>query len=150
MESNMITQSLRKEDTDRKWVLIDARDVVLGRLSSQVASLLRGKHKPSFTPHVDNGDNVVIINAALVKLTGRKAEKKTYFRYTGWPGGDRFRTYEEMHASRPEVIIQHAVKGMLPKNRLGRKMIKKLHVYAGAEHPHTAQKPEAIKLAHRA
>ncbi len=145
----MITQSLRKEDTDRKWVLIDARDVVLGRLSSQVASLLRGKHKPNFTPHVDNGDNVVIINASLVKLTGRKAEKKTYFRYTGWPGGDRFQTYEEMHAAKPEMVIQHAVKGMLPKNRLGRKMIKKLHIYAGAEHPHAAQKPVAIKLAHR-
>lgn len=146
----MMTQSLRKEDTDRKWVVIDARDAVLGRLSSQVATLLRGKHKPSFTPHVDNGDNVIIINAGEVKVTGRKAEQKTYFRYTGWPGGDRFRSYEDLRTLRPEAIVQHAVRGMLPKSRLGRKMIKKLHVYPGPEHPHQAQRPESFQLAHKA
>ncbi len=146
----MITQSLRKEDVDRKWVVIDAREMVLGRLSTQVASLLRGKHKPNFTPHVDNGDNVIIVNADSVKLTGRKAELKKYFRYTGWPGGGRFQTYDSLRASRPELIVERAVKGMLPKNRLGRKMFKKLHVYAGADHPHQAQKPEPYVLPHRA
>ena len=142
----MITQSLRKEDVDRKWVVIDARNMVLGRLSSQVASLLRGKHKPSFTPHVDNGDNVIVVNAAAVRLTGRKGEQKRYFRYTGGPGGDRFQSYESLRASRPAIIVERAIKGMLPKNRLGRKMFKKLHVYAGPDHPHQAQKPEPHTL----
>ncbi len=145
----MITESLRKEDVDRKWLVVDAQDVILGRLATQVAFLLRGKHKPDFTPHVDNGDHVVIVNAANVKVTGRKQDQKTYFRYTGWPGGARFRSYREMLENRPEEIVRHAVKGMLPKNRLGRKMFKKLKVYGGSEHPHQAQSPTPFELDYR-
>ena len=132
------------DSVERKWYLIDAQDEVLGRLASQVAFLLRGKHKPEYTPHLDLGDHVVVINADKIKVTGRKPSQKLYKRYSGYPGGLRTKPMEKMMHDRPEKIFFHAVKGMLPKNRLGRKMIKKLRVYAGSEHPHPAQKPEAL------
>lgn len=129
---------------ERKWYLVDAQEQVLGRLASQVAALLRGKHKPQFTPHLDLGDHVVVINAEKVNVTGRKTEQKVYTRYSGYPGGLRKVTLDKLIQSKPERVIKHAVKGMLPKNRLGRKMIKKLRVYAGPDHPHEAQKPEVL------
>lgn len=132
------------DSIERKWYLIDAQDEVLGRLASQVAFLLRGKHKPEFTPHLDLGDHVVVINADKIKVTGRKPSQKIYKRYSGYPGGLRTKPMEKMMQERPGRVFFHAVKGMLPKNRLGRKMIKKLRVYAGSEHPHLAQKPEAL------
>ena len=132
------------DQLERKWFLVDAEDEILGRLASQVAILLRGKHKPDFTPHLDLGDHVIVINADKIKVTGRKMSQKVYKRYTGYPSGLRVQTLEKVMQSRPERVFLHAVKGMLPKNRLGRKMIKKLRIYAGAEHPHHAQKPEAL------
>ncbi len=130
----------------KEWVIIDANNAVLGRLASQVAKILRGKHKPSFTPHVDCGDNVIIINADKVKLTGKKLTDKVYVRHTGYPGGQRFATPKEFLSRKPEFVIQKAVKGMLPKNRLGSALLKNLKVYAGEEHPHAAQTPKEIKL----
>ena len=132
------------DQLERKWFLVDAEDEILGRLASQVAILLRGKHKPDFTPHLDLGDHVIVINADKIKVTGRKMSQKVYKRYTGYPSGLRVQTLEKVMQSRPERVFLHAVKGMLPKNRLGRKMIKKLRIYAGAKHPHHAQKPEAL------
>ena len=129
---------------DRKWYLVDGENEILGRLASQIASLLRGKHKPEFTPHLDLGDHVIVINADKIKVTGNKLTQKVYKRYTGFPGGLHIRSLEKTLQERPERVLFHAVKGMLPKNRLGRKMIKKLRVYAGTEHPHEAQKPEVL------
>ncbi len=126
--------------------MIDATDEVLGRLASQVAKILRGKNKPSYTPHADCGDYVIVINADKVKLTGKKLTDKEYVRYTGHPGGQRFATPEDYLNRKPTFLVEHAVKGMLPKTRLGEAIIKNLKVYAGAEHPHTAQNPKAIKL----
>jgi large subunit ribosomal protein L13 len=140
------TKSLRKEDVNKEWLIIDADSQVLGRLSSRVASLIRGKHKPSFTPHVDGGDNVIIINADKIRLTGKKFEEKKYIRYTGYPGGQRFATPKTMFIKTPERVIENAVRGMLPKNRLGRKMFNNLYIYVGTEHPHEAQKPKQIEL----
>lgn len=140
------TVSANKATVSKEWVLIDAEDVVLGRLSSQVAKLIRGKYKPSFTPHVDCGDNVIIINAEKVKLSGNKTDEKVYTRYTGYPGGQRFNTPRELLGKKPEAIIEKAVKGMLPKNRLGRQLFGNLFVYAGSEHPHTAQQPKLINI----
>jgi large subunit ribosomal protein L13 len=140
------TKSLRKEDVNKEWLIIDAETQVLGRLSSRAASLIRGKHKPSFTPHVDGGDNVIIINAEKVRLTGKKFEEKKYIRYTGYPGGQRVATPKTMFIKTPERVIENAVRGMLPKNRLGRKMFNNLYVYVGTEHPHEAQKPKQIEL----
>jgi large subunit ribosomal protein L13 len=138
---------LPKVDPDtRKWYVVDAAGQVLGRLAAQVANLLRGKNKPIFTPHLDTGDFVIVINAEKVVLTGKKETQKTYMSYSGWKGGEKYRTVAEMRARRPEFLIEHAVKGMLPKNRLGRAMFKKLKVYRGSEHPHAAQKPEVITL----
>ena len=137
----MMTKSLRKEDVDQHWLVVDAKGQVLGRLATQVATLLRGKHKPDFTPHVDNGDFVIVINASGIRVTGNKSQNKTYFRHTGFPGGKRFSRYEDLVVDRPEEVIRKAVHGMLPKNRLGRKIIKKLKVYAGPEHQHEAQEP---------
>jgi len=131
-------------DVEKKWYLIDGKDQILGRLASQIAILLRGKHKPQFTPHLDVGDHVVVINADKIKLTGRKLSQKVYTRYTGYPGGLRHGYLAKLLHNRPEWVLFHAVKGMLPKNRLGRKMIKKLRVYAGSDHPHQAQQPEAL------
>lgn len=140
------TYSAKPADINKKWVLVDAEDQPLGRLSSKVATILRGKHKPLFTPHMDTGDNVVVINAEKVKLTGNKLQQKNYFRHTGYPGGERFTSAEEKMEKDPTFLIKNAVKGMLPKNRLGRKLLTNLRVYAGPVHPHTAQQPEKIEL----
>jgi len=131
---------------EKKWVLVDAENMVLGRLSSKVAMIIRGKHKPSYTPHNDCGDNVIIINAEKVILSGNKTEEKVYTHYTGYPGGQRFATPRELLAKKPEAIIEKAVKGMLPKNRLGRAIFGNLYVYAGTSHPHTGQQPTPINL----
>jgi len=131
---------------ERKWYLVDASDMVLGRLATNVARILRGKHKPNFAPHQDVGDFVVVINAQKVRLTGKKADTKTYFRHSGYPGGGTYTPFRRMIEKRPEYVIEHAVRLMLPKNALGRKMLKKLKVYPGAQHPHEAQKPEPIKF----
>lgn len=139
------TKSFRKEDVNRKWYVIDAEGVVLGRLGTRVATILRGKHRPEYTPHVDCGDNVIIINADKVRLTGNKWNDKVYLRYSGYPGGQKSTTASELRDKKPEKVIENAVKGMLPKNKLGRAMFKKLYVFAGSEHPHGAQKPELIK-----
>jgi large subunit ribosomal protein L13 len=140
------TYTAKPSEIEQKWYLIDATDLVLGRLSSEVAQLLRGKHKPTFTPHMDMGDFVIIINAEKVRLTGNKEGNKRYFRHTGYPGGTRYTSLKELRSSRPEEVITRAVKGMLPHNRLGRQLIKKLKVYCGPEHPHQAQMPESLKL----
>lgn len=142
------TLSANKATIVKKWVVIDAEQQILGRLASQVAMILRGKNKPSFTPHADCGDNVIIINASKVRLTGRKLTDKEYVRYTGYPGGQRFRTPREW-MGRPNGasrMVEHAVKGMLPKNRLGRRLFTNLFVYDGAEHNHAAQQPETLQL----
>ena len=130
----------------KKWYLVDATDKTLGRLSSKTASMLRGKHKPIFTPHVDCGDYVVVINAEKVKVTGKKLEDKEYKRHSGYPGGLKTVTLEKMLEDKPEDVMIHAVKGMLPKGKLGRQMLKKLRVYKGAEHDHSAQKPEKLEI----
>ena len=131
---------------ERKWFVVDAEGQTLGRLAAEVAKVLRGKHKPSFTPHVDTGDYVIVVNAAKVKLTGKKLIQKTYFRHSGYPGGAKFTQAGHMLETRPERVVEMAVRGMLPKNKLGEQMYRKLNVYAGAEHPHQAQKPEELKL----
>ncbi len=131
---------------ERKWYVIDAEGKTLGRLAAEVAKILRGKNKPIFTPHVDTGDHVIVVNAAKISLTGNKLVQKTYFRHSGYPGGTTFTTAGKMLAERPERVVELAVKGMLPKNRLGRQMFRKLKVYRGPSHPHEAQKPEALEL----
>lgn len=141
-----ITKSLRKEDVTRAWYVIDAAGLTVGRLSTQVAIILRGKHKPSFTPHVDNGDFVVIINAEKIVLEGKRPEQKEYFHHTYYPGGDRFKSFKEMMRTKPEYVIEHSVRGMLPKTKLGRAIIKKLKVYVGENHPHQAQLPVKFEL----
>ncbi|MDE5638135.1 MAG: 50S ribosomal protein L13 [Alistipes sp.] len=140
------TISVNAATANKEWYVIDATDEVLGRLASQVAKILRGKNKPSYTPHVDCGDYVVVINADKVKLTGNKMTDKVYTRHTGYPGGQRFTTPAEYLVKKPTFIVEKAVKGMLPKNRLGDAILKNLKVYAGAEHPHAAQNPKTIKL----
>jgi large subunit ribosomal protein L13 len=129
---------------DRKWYVVDAANKTLGRLTSEVAKILRGKHKAIFTPHIDTGDYVIIVNADKIKVTGRKLDQKIYFRHTDYVGGVKETTLREMMAKKPEKVVELAVKGMLPKGPLGREMFKKLHVYAGPEHPHAAQKPEVL------
>jgi large subunit ribosomal protein L13 len=131
---------------ERKWYVVDAAGQTLGRLASEVASILRGKHKPTYTPHVDTGDHVIIINASKIELTGNKLNDKIYYRHSQYPGGLKTRTALEMRTNYPEKMLELAIKGMLPKNSLGRQMFKKLHVYAGSEHPHQAQKPEVYEL----
>ena len=140
------TISANKATVNKEWLLIDADSQVLGRLASQVAKMLLGKHKPSYTPHVDCGDNIVIINAEKVKLTGKKMTQKQYLRHTGYPGGQRVTTPREMMEKNPALIIEKAVKGMLPKNRLGRQLFHNMHVYVGAEHKQEAQQPRKIDL----
>ncbi len=140
------TISANKESVTKEWILIDAEDIILGRLSSEVAKILRGKYKPTFTPHADTGDNVIVINAEKIKLSGNKWTGKTYIRHTGYPGGLRSRTATELLAKKPTGVVENAVKGMLPKNRLGNQIFKNLFVYEGSEHPHEAQKPKQIKL----
>ena len=142
----MKTYYAKNEDVKREWLLIDATDQVLGRLATFTANILRGKNKPEYTPHVDTGDNVVIINASKVKLTGNKAEKKEYIHHSGHPGGLKSEEYLLAMEKHPERVVEHAVKGMLPKNTLGRQMGMKLHVYAGEDHKHEAQKPRQIKV----
>ncbi|MDQ7039615.1 MAG: 50S ribosomal protein L13 [Rhodothermus sp.] len=140
------TYSAKPGDVRRTWYVIDAEGQVLGRLASRIATILRGKHKPTYTPHVDMGDFVIVINAEKVRLTGKKEQQKQYFRHSGYPGGVRLRTPAEMRQRRPEFLIEHAVKGMLPKGPLGRRMLRKLKVYAGPSHPHGAQKPIELTL----
>ena len=131
---------------ERKWYVVDAADKTLGRLAAEVAKILRGKHKPTFTPHMDTGDHVIVINADKVVLTGKKLVQKTYFRHSGYLGGASFTTAGEMLAKNPVRMVELAVKGMIPHNRLGSRIFTKLHVYAGAEHPHAAQKPEVLEI----
>ncbi|GGE20731.1 50S ribosomal protein L13 [Marinithermofilum abyssi] len=140
------TYMAKPNEVDRKWYVVDAANKPLGRVASEVAAILRGKHKPQFTPHVDTGDFVVVINAAKVKLTGKKASQKMYYRHSGYPGGLKSTPAGELREQRPDRMIELAVKGMLPKNSLGRKQLKKLKVYAGTEHPHQAQNPETWEL----
>jgi large subunit ribosomal protein L13 len=146
-QAHRATRSTRPADVVRRWYVVDANEKVLGRLATRVAMVLRGKHRPTFTPHVDTGDFVIIVNAEKVKLTGRKLEQKVYYRHTGYTGHVRSTTAGKLlagpHADR---VIRHAVRGMLPKNSLGRQMFRKLKVYAGAEHPHAAQSPEVLEL----
>jgi large subunit ribosomal protein L13 len=142
----MKTQFAKKGETERKWYVVDAEGKVLGRLATQIASHLRGKHKPVFTPHVDTGDFVVVVNAEKIKFTGRKLDQKVYYRHSNYPGGLKSETLKERLESKPEEVIRDAVWGMLPKNRLGRTLIKKLKVYRGTEHPHEAQKPEPLSV----
>src|SRR5437870_5785385 len=140
------TFSPRPRDIERRWYVVDAQDVVLGRLASEVARILRGKHKPIYAPHMDTGDHVIVINASGIRMTGTKAEQKRYYRHSGYPGGIREHRYTELLAHRPTLVIEKAVKGMLPKNRLGRQMLTKLAVYAGPDHPHQAQRPAPLAI----
>jgi large subunit ribosomal protein L13 len=140
------TVSANKATVNKEWVIIDAEGQIVGRLATTVAMMLRGKHKPEYTPHVDCGDNVIIINAEKVDFSGKKWSDKEYIRHTGFPGGQRFTTAEAMLKKNPIGIIEHAVRGMLPKNRLGRALYKNMHVYTGTSHPHEAQKPKKIEL----
>lgn len=140
------TYSAKASDIDKKWVLVDAEGHALGRVASTVATYLRGKHKPEFTPHMDTGDNVVVINASKVKLTGNKMQQKEYFSYSGYPGSERFTSAEEMLEHKPEIVMEKAVKGMLPKNKLANKLMTNLRVYAGPVHEQEAQQPEKIEL----
>jgi large subunit ribosomal protein L13 len=142
----MRTLSIRKEDVVRKWYVVDAENLVLGRLASEVAKILRGKHKPFFTPHVDTGDFVIIVNADKVALTGKKWAQKLYRWHTGYPGGFREITAEKLRQRRPGRIVELAVRGMLPKNKLGRAMFRKLKVYSSSTHPHAAQQPEPLRF----
>ena len=140
------TISSNAASVEKAWVVVDAENQIVGRLSSHIAMILRGKHKASYTPHVDCGDNVIVINAEKIRFTGKKLNNKVYIRHTGYPGGQRFATPREVLAKNPRVIMESAVKGMLPKNRLGAKLYTNLYVYAGSEHPHTAQQPTEIKF----
>ncbi len=142
----MKTFTAKPQSVQRDWYVVDAADKTLGRLATEIARRLRGKHKPEFTPHVDTGDYIVVINAEKVKVTGNKATDKTYYRHTGYPGGLRSMTFDKLIEHAPERIIEGAVKGMLPKGPLGRAMYTKLKVYAGAEHPHAAQQPQELNL----
>ncbi|MDF1537190.1 MAG: 50S ribosomal protein L13 [bacterium] len=142
----MKTFTAKKETVDRQWVIVDAQDQVLGRLASRIAHILRGKNKPVFTNHVDTGDFVVVVNAEKIRLTGNKLDEKIYYRHSGYPGGIKSRTAREMLEKKPEQVIKSAVKGMLPKNRIGSKLISKLKIYAGPDHPHEAQQPQKIEL----
>jgi len=141
------TKSVSSDDVERVWYVVDAEDLVLGRLATRIATVLRGKHKPSFTPHADTGDHVIVVNADKVALTGRKREQKTYYRHSGYMGGLRSITADKLLASsHSDRVVRSAVRGMLPKNSLGRKMLSKLRVYAGPDHPHASQKPEDLPL----
>lgn len=139
----MKTYSAKKEEVRRQWVMVDAEDMVLGRLASQIALVLRGKNKPTFTPHVDTGDFVVVVNAEKIRLTGNKLDDKVYYRHSGYPGGIKSMTAREMLEKKPDQLVR---KGMMPKNRLGRQMLNKLKIYVGPDHPHQAQQPEKITI----
>ena len=140
------THFAKPQEVERTWVLVDAEDVVLGRLATQVANILRGKHKPQYTPNVDTGDFVVVVNASKVRLSGNKAAEKQYWRHSGYLGGLKFESFTKAMETHPERVIEHAVRGMLPKNRLGKQQLTKLKVYAGPEHPHAAQHPTPLDL----
>lgn len=140
------TYMAKPSEVERKWYVVDAEGQTLGRLATEVATLLRGKHKPTYTPHIDTGDHVIIINAEKIELSGNKLNDKIYYRHTGHPGGLKERTAKEMREKQPERMLELAIKGMLPKGSLGRSMAKKLNVYRGSEHPHQAQKPEVYEL----
>jgi large subunit ribosomal protein L13 len=142
----MKTYTVKAGEIERRWYVVDAKDQVLGRLASSIATILRGKHKPTYSPHLDVGDFVIVVNAKDVRLTGKKASQKTYFRHSGYMGGDRQIPFRRMRERHPDRIIRLAVKGMLPKNTLGRAMLRKLKVYAGPEHPHEAQLPEPLEF----
>ena len=146
MSPEYSTKSFTREDVPQKWYVVDANGKTLGRLATKVASILRGKNSAKSTPHNDTGDFVVVVNASKVRVTGKKAETKVYFHHTGYPTGATYTKYKELIEEKPEVVIEHAVKGMLPKNRLGARLFTKLKVYAGSDHPHTAQKPTVIEL----
>ncbi len=141
-----LTYSFKQSEVQQKWYLVDANGKTLGRLASRVAHILRGKHKPIFTPNVDTGDFVVVINADKVKVEGKRTELKTYFHFTGYPGGATVEKYKELMRTKPEMVLTHAVRGMIPHNRLGARIAKKLKVYRGPEHPHKAQRPEPLAL----
>jgi len=140
------TYAVKASEIERRWWLVDASDQTLGRLATRVATLLEGKHKPTYSPHLDTGDHVVVVNAAKVRVTGNKLEQKTYYRHSNYPGGLKEESLSRLLARRPELVIERAVKGMLPQNRLGRAMFKKLKVYGGPEHPHAAQQPATVEL----
>ena len=140
------TKSAKPHEVERKWMIVDAENEIVGRLCTQVAAVLKGKHKASYTPHVDTGDYVIVINADKVRFTGSKWKQKEYITFSGYPGGQKRKTAEEMLAKKPKSIVERAVKGMLPKNTLGRAMYRKLFVYTGSEHPHTAQKPQTLNI----
>jgi len=140
------TFSLKKSQIQKKWYIIDAEGKVLGRLATEIAHVLRGKHKPSYSPHLDMGDNVIVINADKVLLTGSKPQKKEYFFHSKYPGGSRFVNIRKMLEKKPEYVLYHAVKGMMPKNKLARQLMGNLKIYAGTDHPHKAQKPEPLEL----
>ena len=142
----MRTYSPKASEIEHEWYVVDAEGLTLGRMATEVARVLRGKHKPTFSPHIDTGDHVIIVNASKVVLSAGKAEKKMVYRHTGYPGGIRSNTYAEELDATPDDAVRRTVRGMLPKNRLGRQMLKKLKVYAGPEHPHSAQKPQALDL----
>jgi large subunit ribosomal protein L13 len=146
MEKHMSTWTVRPGDIQRKWYIVDASDFILGRLATRIATVLRGKHRPQYTPHADCGDHVIVINAEKIRVTGNKENDKVYYRHSGYAGGLKSITLEKQREKHPERIIEAAVKGMMPKGPLGRSMLKKLKVYAGGDHPHTAQQPEAMKL----
>jgi large subunit ribosomal protein L13 len=146
VKQERITRFIKTEDADKKWYVIDAQDQVLGRLAAQIARVIRGKNKPTFTPNMDTGDFVVVINAEKVKLTGKRETQKTYFSHSQYPGGAKFRSFQEVMNKNPEFVIENAVKGMVPKTKLGKQIIKKLKVYAGETHPHAAQKPEVLSF----
>lgn len=139
------TKSIKPDEVERDWYVVDAADQVVGRIASRIARVLRGKHKPTFTPHVDTGDYVIVVNADKAVFTGRKETDKEYRRYTDYPGGERLESPEEVREKKPEFIIKHAVKGMLPKSGLGREMLRKLKVYTGPDHPHEAQQPKPLE-----
>jgi len=144
-ESSMRTFSPRPSDVERTWYVVDAADMVLGRLATRVAHVLRGKHKPTFAPHIDMGDHVIVVNAAKVRLSGTKGEKKMHYRHSGYPGGLKSISFGRLLDERPERLVEQAVRGMLPKNTIGRAQIRKLKIYAGPDHPHAAQQPKTLE-----
>jgi large subunit ribosomal protein L13 len=149
MTPEKMTVSAKESEVEKNWWVVDAEGQTLGRLASQIATILRGKHKPLFTPHIDCGDFVVVVNAEKVQLATKRAEQKVYTHYTGYPGGQRHVSFRQMNENHPERVIELAVRRMLPKNRLGRRIITKLKVYAGEQHPHEAQKPEVLELKYK-
>ncbi len=148
MVAGVPTYSPKASEIERAWFVVDAEGMVLGRLATEVASILRGKRKPIFAPHIDTGDHVIIVNADKIVLTAGKAERKTLYRHSGYPGGIKSETFANLLARRPEDAVRRSIRGMLPKNRLGRQMLRKLKVYAGAHHPHAAQQPQKLDVAH--